>query len=184
MPLRLASIRVCLFLCQAGLAGLAGSPGIWLDVPFVRQEKDGCGAASIAMVIQYWALQEGSATPANSDPRTIQQALYSKKARGIYASAMVRYFTDSGFRAFAFKGEERDLEEHLSKGRPLIVSLQPRARGAPRHYVVFAGLDWKQGLVFLNDPARRKLFPMDRTDFEKEWNAAGNWTLLAVPTGH
>jgi len=30
---------------------------VWLDVPFVKQEKDGCGAASIAMVMQY-----GSAT--------------------------------------------------------------------------------------------------------------------------
>jgi len=30
----------------------ADPSGIWLDVPFVKQEKDGCGAASIAMVIQ------------------------------------------------------------------------------------------------------------------------------------
>jgi hypothetical protein len=25
----------------------------WLDVPFVRQSEEGCGAASIAMVMRY-----------------------------------------------------------------------------------------------------------------------------------
>ena len=39
--------------------------GVWLDVPFVKQEKDGCGAASIAMVMQYWQAQQGQ--PANAD---------------------------------------------------------------------------------------------------------------------
>ena len=29
--------------------------GIWLDVPFVPQEKNGCGAAVIAMVMDYWS---------------------------------------------------------------------------------------------------------------------------------
>lgn len=181
MRLRLARIGVFLLLCQVGLAKPADSPGISLDVPFIRQEKDGCGAASIAMVIQYWALQQGPAIPANSNPKTIQQALYSKEARGIYASAMIRYFRESGFRTFVFKGEQKDLKDQLSKGRPLIVSLQPGARGAPLHYVVVAGLDWKQGLVLLNDPARRKLIPIAQSEFDKEWNAAGNWTLLAVP---
>jgi hypothetical protein len=28
---------------------------LWVDVPFVRQPKDGCGAASISMVMQYWS---------------------------------------------------------------------------------------------------------------------------------
>jgi len=32
----------------------AGVPGVWLDVPFVKQEKEGCGSASVAMIMQYW----------------------------------------------------------------------------------------------------------------------------------
>src|ERR1043165_5812507 len=38
-----------------------GTPasGVWLDVPFIKQEKDGCGAASIAMVMQYWLKTRG-----------------------------------------------------------------------------------------------------------------------------
>ena len=51
------------------------------------------------------------------------------------------------------------------------------------HYVVVAGLDWQRGMVLQNDPAGRKLLEQGRSDFETEWKAAGNWTLLAVPQG-
>ena len=54
----IARIAVALlgFCCVLPAADL---PGVWLDVPFVKQEKDGCGAASIAMVMQYWQAQQG-----------------------------------------------------------------------------------------------------------------------------
>jgi len=35
--------------------------------------------------------------------------------------------------------------------------------------------------VMVNDPAQRKLLQQDRSSFEREWNAAGKWTLLALP---
>ena len=159
-------------------SGLIGQPaGVWLDVPFVRQEKNGCGAASVAMVMRYWQHQQGKQLAA--DPDDIQHALYSRVAQGIYASDMKRYFDQRGYRTFAFAGAWADLKEHLDKGRPLIVALKPpRSR---LHYVVVAGLDWQQDVIFKNDPAERKLLKQGRSDFEKEWKAAGNWTLLAVP---
>ena len=33
----------------------------------------------------------------------------------------------------------------------------------------------------VNDPAQRKLLKQDRPSFEREWSAAGKWTLLALP---
>jgi len=170
-----ARIVIGLYFCGMILA--AQQPSVWLDVPFVRQEKNGCGAASIAMVMQYWQRQQGEV--ASADPELIQQALYSRRAHGIYASDMERYFQQHGFRTFAFAGDWKDLKEHLEKGRPLIVALKPGSAGL--HYVVVAGLDGQQGVVLKNDPAERKLLKQDRSDFEKEWKAAGNWTLLAVP---
>src|SRR6266705_2885113 len=59
---------------------------LWIDVPFVQQDKNGCGSASIWMVMAYW-----------------------------------------------------------------------------------------------NDPAQRKLLSVSREDFERDWKATENWTLLAVP---
>ncbi len=174
------AIGAALLLGVCGILPAADLPGVWLDVPFVKQEKDGCGAASIAMVMQYWEQHQGQAISADSDATQIQRALYSPKAHGIYASDMERYFGEKGYRTFTIRGEWEDLQQHLDKGRPLIVALKT-AGGAPLHYVVVTGLDQVQGIVLLNDPAQRKLLKQDRAAFEREWSAAGQWTLLALP---
>jgi len=167
-----------LLLGVCGILPAADLPGVWLDVPFVKQEKDGCGAASIAMVLQYWQAQQGQSSNHASDAIHIQRALYSAKARGIYASDMERYFHEQGLRTFTIRGEWEDLQQHLAKGRPLIVALKPAGGGA-LHYVVVAGLGPE--VVMVNDPAQRKLLQQDRSSFEREWSAAGKWTLLALP---
>jgi len=170
-----------ILLCLCGMVLHAQSPGVWLDVPFIKQEKNGCGAASIAMVMQYWLRQQSQGLNQDADAETIQRALYSEKAHGIHASDMQRYFQQHGFRTFAFAGNWDDLRQHLEKGRPLIVALKPMPAESALHYVVVAGLDMNQGVVLVNDAAQRKLLKEDRRDFEKEWKAVGNWTLLAVP---
>jgi predicted double-glycine peptidase len=149
--------------------------GLWLDVPFVHQEKNGCGSASVWMVMQYW---KHPATPRVED---IHHELYSKQAQGIYARDMERYLDQHGFRTFTFQAGWDDISAHLSKGRPLIVCLERNARGVPLHYVVLAGVDPEQDLVWINDPAERKLVPMRRAEFEAAWKGTGNWTLLALP---
>lgn len=159
---------------------LASASGVWLDVPFVKQEKNGCGAASIAMVMQYWERQQGRPISEVSDAARIQQLLYSKKADGIYASDMDRYFEQHGFRAFVFQGSWDELQKHLEKGRPLIVALKIASERYPLHYVVVAGLG-DDATILVNDPAQRKLLKEDRSSFDHEWSAAGRWTLLAVP---
>ena len=179
--LRYFRITLALMLCLCNVAAVAEPSGLWLDVPFVKQEKNGCGAASIAMVMQYWALQQGRPQSPNADAIQIQRALYSAHARGIYASDVEGYLQQEGFRTFAFRGEWTDLKQQLEKGRPLIVALKPDSGNIPLHYVVIAGLDWEQGLVMVNDPAQRKLLKQDRSSFEREWSAAGKWTLLALP---
>ena len=168
-------IAACLFFCGMLLA--AEGPGVWLDVPFVPQERNACGAASLAMVIEYWEKQQKK--PPSTDAKGIERVLYSREAHGIYASAMKQYLQQHGFRAFAFEGEWKDLKEHLEKWRPLIVALSVGHHDL--HYVVIAGIDWHQEVVLKNDPAERKLLKQDRPSFEKQWKAAGRWTLLAVP---
>ena len=177
----MSTIRTCCWCCivALGAAFAADSPAIWVDVPFIPQGKNGCGAASIAMIMQYWQQQQGRSPDANA--KEIQRALYSRPAHGIYASDLERYLEQHGFRTFALRGDWDDLKQHLSKGRPLIIALTPSTLGGPLHYVVVAGLDERQGIVMLNDPAQRKLLKESRSNFEREWSAAGKWTLLAVP---
>ena len=154
---------------------LAFAQALWIDVPFVYQDKNGCGSASVWMVMAYWKL---AATP-NVDE--IHSELYSKQAGGIFARDIEKYLRLRGYRVFTFHGEWIDLEQHIAKGRPLIVCLERNARGVPLHYVVVAGVDPLQSLVLVNDPAQRKLLSMSRQDFERRWKATENWTLLAVP---
>jgi len=170
-----AQIVTLLLVCGAAVD--SERAGVWLDVPFVSQEKNGCGSASIAMVMRYWQRQKGQ--PETADALEIQRALYSPRARGIHASELERYLQDHGFRTFAVNGQWQDLKQHLEKRRPLIVAL--KVGRADLHYTVVTGLDWKQDIVLEHDPARRGLLKQHRADFEREWKAAGNWTLLAVP---
>lgn len=148
-------------------------PGVWLDVPFVAQVKNGCGAASAAMLVQYWKGRQAA------DSQKIMKELYFSPAEGIYASELAKYLDKQGFRTFAFRGEWADLKHHLSKGRPLLVCLSERKPDL--HYVVVSGMDWQSETIFLNDPARKKLFPMERDRFLEVWGASDRWTLLALP---
>jgi len=162
-------------------AQLVGAAGLWLDVPFVRQVKNGCGAASVSMILRYWGNQGVPVEAATADAALIQRRLYSKEARGIWGSDLEEYFRARNFQTFVFAGKSEDLRQHLAKGRPLIVCLGGADAGGSRHYVVVTGLDEAGGLILVNDPQRRKLAKIHREEFEKEWAAAGYWTLLAIP---
>ena len=179
-------MRGWILLISVLLPGLCGAAyavdttNVWVNVPYVKQEKDACGAASMAMVMEYWQRQEGWPASPNAQTTHILQALYSDTAHGIYASAMERYLRQNGYQTYAFAGQWSDLEREIKKGRPLIVALKPDASRS-LHYVVVAGVNDPQQLVLLNDPAQRKLLKVERSRFEREWQATKDWTLLAVP---
>jgi ABC-type bacteriocin/lantibiotic exporter with double-glycine peptidase domain len=173
---------VCLVLAAVlcGPAMARDARGVWIDVPFVAQERDGCGAAVVSMIMQYWRRQSGGAQNPAPENGQVLRALDPSRGRGIYASDLVRYLEQNGYRTFAFAGDWADLEHHLSLGRPLIAAVRP-GEGRTLHYVVVAGLEPANRLVLLNDPAQRKLLKEDDARFEREWDAAGHWTLLALP---
>ncbi len=175
-------VAVCPLATQlAARAAATQRSGVLLDVPYVRQSRpNACGAASLAMLVRYWAKQNGTRNGDSPSESAIDRKL-DPRDRGITNTGMASYLRASGFRVFTFSGRWNDLRENLAKGRPLIVALGPHGRRGPFHYAVVAGMNWQSNSVFLNDPARRKLFPMDRSRFLREWAATGNWTLLAVP---
>jgi ABC-type bacteriocin/lantibiotic exporter with double-glycine peptidase domain len=163
------------------ITAAAAQPSHWLDVPFISQPENGCGAAVISMTLQYWSGHGANVKEAAFEIASIQKQLYSPSDRGIKASDMTRYFTSLGFRAFAFRGEQDDLATHIEKGRPLIVALRESKTSGVLHYVVVVGTDATERVVIVNDPARRKLLKLDLKEFQKAWTGAANWTLLVVP---
>lgn len=171
----------CLGLACAAAIASAQDHGLWLEVPFVPQSEDGCGSAAISMLLQYWNAHGATVDAARSDVMAIQRLLYSKSARGIYASALEKYVRETGFTVFAFSGSWDDLCKHLAQGRPLVLGTAPNGKKFPLHYVVAVGIDKQVPAVLINDPARGKLLRVERAEFEKQWQPTANWTLLAVP---
>jgi predicted double-glycine peptidase len=169
-------------LALSAFAAAAASTGIYLDVPYVHQPKDGCGAACLAMVLRYWKSRDRTFKCLRTDQvNQIQRALYSRRAHGIYARDMARYLDEAGMRTFVFSGQWTTLNEHLAGGRPLIVCVKEPGWRGPHHYLVVAGLDARRQQVLLNDPARGRLVTMRWSEFDRDWKSTGYWTLLAVP---
>jgi len=175
------ALFLVLFLGPLARTGPQERAGVWLDVPYVKQTEDGCGSAAISMVLQYWSAHGAAIDSQRADAAAIQKQLYSRQVRGIHASDMESYLKQSRFRVFSLNGDWKDLLEQLKQGRPLIASLQPGSAKTPLHYVVVTGIDWQNGAVFINDPARGKLLRVAREDFEKQWRPNRNWMLLALP---
>lgn len=157
-----------------------GAAEVRLEVPFVRQEKNGCGAASVAMVAHYWARQYPSLELTSAHPAEVYEELYSTDVGGIRLSDMKRYLQDRGFHAFTLRASWADLDNHLSKQRPLIVCLKKGPKAA-MHYAVVVGMEGNR--VWLNDPSRRNARAIKRSKFEKRWSSADRWLLLTVPHG-
>src|SRR5260370_182488 len=169
------------FLGPSARTGPQERAGIWLDVPYVKQNEDGCGAGLSFMVLQYWKGHGGGIEPQRADTPAIQKQLYSRKVHGIHASDMESYLKEAGFRVFPLNGDWKDLLEQLKQGRPLIASVQPGAAKSPLHYVVVTGIDWQNDAIFIHDPARGKLLRIAREDFEKQWRPNPNWFPLVIP---
>jgi len=180
-PTRVALAFLALVAIGVPLLFAGQPPALWINVPYVAQVRDGCGSATISMVLQYWAKKEGRPSPPLADAQTIQSQLYSPKDHGITTTGMEAYFRKSGYRVFVFQGVWNDLAHHIRLGRPLIVGLQASGPIEPLHYVVVVGIDVARGFVLINDPAQQKMLRVSRQGFESEWEHTHNWTLLALP---
>src|SRR5688572_27387387 len=140
------------------MLALAAVAATALNVPFVPQQKDTCGAAALAMVLAYW----GKPVPHDE----IAGALLKKELRGIPGSELERFARERGFTATAYKGDLGNLVDFLAKGRPLIVAWD-MGRGR-FHDVVVVGVSGQDVLV--NDPARGALRREPVRRFERRWS--------------
>jgi len=144
-----------------------------LPVPFVPQQKDTCGAASLGMVMAFWD------HPVPHDE--IADALVEKELRGIPGSRLAGFARDRGLRAVAYEGDLDHARDFVEKGRPLIVAWKV---GKDRyHNVVVTGFDDERETVVVNDPAKGAERRVSLEKFEERWAGADHWTLLVMPEG-
>lgn len=144
-----------------------------LNVPFFPQPKNGCGAATVAMVAHYWKPQLAQVPAAAEIYRQLPPTEH-----GTALSQMKSYLETLGLKAFTVKGTLQDLATHTEKGRPVIVGLRKK-QNAELHFVVVTGLAANQ--IQFQDPSRSKPKNLNRGAFEKQWDQGGNWALIAAP---
>lgn len=185
--MRLAVILLCGFLLHSGFPvlmeaegeGVTGSAiGRRLDLLYVSQVKEGCGSASLAMLLAYWSAR-GHAFPEELlDVSLIHRTIYSEDDHGSRANDVEAFLQRAGLRTFVLRGRWSDLEEHIAQGRPMLVALRAPV-GRRLHYAVVTGVSSSH--VLLHDPAVRPNSLWRRAEFENHWKASGYWTLLALP---
>jgi predicted double-glycine peptidase len=171
MTRRLAVVLVCALAAPA----IAADP---LQVPFFRQQKNGCGAAAVAMVVHYWRGVVPRPDRETPSPEAVYQALYQPERYGIPLADMRRYLDELGFRAFALRAQWSDIEQNLAKSRPLIVGLKKKPKGR-MHFAVVVAADGDH--VWLNDPTRGSAKRVRQSEFARQWELADRWLLLATP---
>lgn len=142
---------------------------VLLDVPYVTQGPDLCGGAAAAMVMRYW----GDA-PATAEDFA---ALVDSDVSGIRASVLVEDLDNRGWQALTFRGSRSLVQDHLARGRPVIVLVDSPDR-AP-HYVVITG--WVDGSVIVQDPSLGPLRHLEEQAFLDGWKRAEWWSLLLLP---
>lgn len=145
-----------------------------LDPPLIQQVNEGCGAASLAMILSYW-------TPDGADPPSgarIYAELSEAGVDGIRLARMKDFLTEQGFHAFTLRASAEQVEEQLRKRRPVIVGFG-HGSASDLHFVVVSGFDRKS--FWLHDPARKEPKRLKRKKFQKLWEGGDGWTLIAVP---
>ncbi len=187
-PLQLSGARAAAGLLLLGLLG-GGCAGVPLDavradvargaghllatVPFVPQETQQCGPASLAMVLGYWG--------APADAGEIGRALALPSGRGVLNLELEFEARRRGFRTEAFAGTLARAKAELRRGRPLIV-FQDLGIGpvSVPHFAVLIGYDDRAEVVVLHSGTTAyRVVPY--REFLRTWSARHGWTLLVTP---
>jgi ABC-type bacteriocin/lantibiotic exporter with double-glycine peptidase domain len=140
-------------------------------VPFYAQEKDRCGPASLAGVMNYWKIRVS--------PAEISKTIFSESARGTLDVDMIVFPQKRGLRTEQYSGGMTDLRKKIDNGYPLVVLVDYGFWVYQReHYMVIVGYDDK-GIIANSGTVSGKFIP--ENDFVKAWEKTNFWTLLIKP---
>lgn len=141
-----------------------------LDVPFVTQTEALCGGAAISMVMRYWGAVDVQA----ADFAT----LVDDSRGGIATGELLTAARARGFRAWGIRGTPELVQEHVSRGRPVVLLI--RSGAAAYHYVVVVA--WQGENVIYHDPAVGPFRVAPAASLIGHWEPAEYWAMLILPT--
>jgi ABC-type bacteriocin/lantibiotic exporter with double-glycine peptidase domain len=153
------------------LALLLASNALALEiegVPFIRQDSQFCGPASLASVMTFHGVL--------ADQKTIGAAVYSEKLQGALITDLERYARQKGFETRSGQGNAEELKTALDRRRPVIVLVDLGFWVVSKpHYLVVFGYD-SEGFTAHDGFEATKRYRYD--EFREIWGKMGNAYLL------
>ncbi len=150
-------------------------------VPFEKWlERNYCGPACLAMVLNYWDETR------SFSQRKITDEIYDSQSQATYNSEMVLYPRTKGFESYSFQGNLQILKDVVGKDIPVIVLTKTIRQIAKGHYRVVIGFDDDQDQIIFHDPYFGGRTAMSSKDFMKVWELGkgrnqSRWMMAVVP---
>jgi ABC-type bacteriocin/lantibiotic exporter with double-glycine peptidase domain len=164
--------------CRAPLRGpeLVSPDAVVLDLPILQQDElYECGLVSITALCQYYQRE----IPESARVELIRTA---SEKEGLSGAELRAALEALDMEVFLFEGTldhaPTGLYTHADAGRPTLVMISKDGRS--NHYCLCLGYDETLGNVFLLDPRRGRI-TSPVAAFERDWERARRFTLLAVP---
>jgi len=150
-------------------------------VPFEKWlERNYCGPACLAMVLNYWDETR------SFSQRKIADDIYDSESQATYNSELVLYPRTKGFESYSFQGNLQILKDVVGKDIPVIVLTKTIKQIAKGHYRVVIGFDDDEGQIIFHDPYFGDRTAMTVKNFMKVWELGkgrnqSRWMMAVVP---
>lgn len=138
------------------------------SVPFVKQDTQYCGPASLSTVLSYYG------DPV--DQHAIGHAVYMKKINGTLITDLQNFAGSRGFKTKIGQGSIQDLKSLILQNRPVIVLVDFGFWVmSTSHYLVIYGFNG-EGFIAHDGFEASKIFRYEK--FQKIWEKLGSSYLL------
>jgi ABC-type bacteriocin/lantibiotic exporter with double-glycine peptidase domain len=149
-----------------------------IEVPYVEEEPNYCGPASLSMVMGFYGK--------SVDQSTIGSDIVGEK--GVTIDNLVDKAQSYGFDAFTGSCQFNGLLGFLAEGKPVIARVLSN-EGTNGHFIVVTGYDNSLGVLYVNDPAQPNRLTVTFDEFSEMWNIttlgdnnSANIVIIVSPT--
>ncbi len=145
-----------------------------LDVPFVAQDENYCGPASLAMIYNY--LGE------NTNQFKVGDEIITPKAFGTFQTDMIASIRGEEFLALKNENFSNILKE-VNDNRPVLVFLNLGFDWYPLwHYAVVVGYNLEDEVILLHS-GKEKYKKQKFEYFYNNWRRANKWSVIVLKPG-
>ncbi len=139
------------------------------DVPYVRQKREHCGPATLAMVFGYYNVI--------LTQDELAEEFYRKKISGSLNLDMLISARKHGFDAQTPEGSQELLKRSISSDIPIIVMVRSSPGSEKYHFMVIYGYDDTKELFRIHSGKTRD-GTIGYQELDRIWTPTGKWMLV------